>query len=208
MTTLQLDTIDGSLIITLKRGKANAIDPVMVQEIRECLVMYADDPSVQGLLITGNTSFFSAGGCIIACCSDFRYMARHPKFQIGLNEIAVGIAPRASILDLYASCIPRKLAYQYLLQGKLISGEEAERIGLVDALIDPSELTEYSIKNLKKLQQLPQNAFKRTKTSMRQELFDKLTRTIDHDLDALMQQIFSDECRTIMKAIIDKLTSK
>ena len=43
---------------------------------------------------------------------------------------------------------------------------------------------------------------------MRKELFDKLTRTIDQDLDALMQQIFSDECRTIMKAIIDKLTSK
>ena len=159
-------------------------------------------------VISAISGYSPAGGCIIACCSDFRNMAKHPKFQIGLNEIAVGIAPRASILDLYASCISRKLAYQYLLQGKLMSGEEAYQIGLIDSLIEPEVLIEQSLDQLQQLQKLPPIAFARTKVSMRHELHERLTSTIDKDLDTLMEQIFSEECRSIMSAIIKQLTEK
>jgi Delta3-Delta2-enoyl-CoA isomerase len=47
--------------VKLERGKVNAIDDRLVEELSQCLGRLADDPQVRGTILTGAGSFFSFG---------------------------------------------------------------------------------------------------------------------------------------------------
>lgn len=147
-----------------------------------------------------------AGGCILACCCDFRIMISKDKYRIGLNEMAVGIAPRAGIFELYAFWIGKKIAYQALLEGKLFGVQEAKKIGLIDTLCEEEKLMSLATEKINQYTQLPKAAFSQTKRAMRQPIAQIMKSTFDQDLDQLFQQLMSDECRQIMNEIVKRLT--
>jgi enoyl-CoA hydratase/carnithine racemase len=47
--------------VKLERGKVNAIDGRVVEELSACFRQLADDPRVRGTILTGTGSFFSFG---------------------------------------------------------------------------------------------------------------------------------------------------
>jgi enoyl-CoA hydratase/carnithine racemase len=47
--------------VRLERGKVNAIEDRLVEELSACLGQLADDPRVRGTILTGSGSFFSFG---------------------------------------------------------------------------------------------------------------------------------------------------
>lgn len=49
------------VIIQLNRGKVNAINHPLVNELRTSISKFKDDPEVRGVIITGKPNFFSAG---------------------------------------------------------------------------------------------------------------------------------------------------
>jgi len=61
MNTLKLIEKDTYTIVQLDRGKANAINFEMVNELRETFRRLEEDTSVKGVIITGKPHFFSAG---------------------------------------------------------------------------------------------------------------------------------------------------
>jgi enoyl-CoA hydratase len=81
------------------------------------------------------------GGCEIALCCDFRFMARGPNYRIGLPEILVGIIPGGTGTPLR---LPRVVgeakALEILLTGKLYTPEEAQDMGLIHEALDPQQL--------------------------------------------------------------------
>ena len=147
-----------------------------------------------------------AGGCILACCCDYRIMVVQDKYRIGLNEMAVGIAPRAGIFELYAFWIGKKVAYQALLEGKLFGVQEAKKIGLIDTLCEEDKLMSMATEKIQHYAQLPSAAFSQTKRAMRQPVAHIMKSTFEQDLDQLFQQLMSDECREIMANIVKRLT--
>ena len=57
-----LKQIDDSIaILQLNRPKANAINEAMVDELLHHLMEIKDDSSINGIILTGNAGFFSAG---------------------------------------------------------------------------------------------------------------------------------------------------
>ncbi len=155
--------------------------------------------------ITGHSP---AGGCILACSCDYRVMAEGKKFKIGLNEIAVGIAPRESILELYAFWIGKRRAYQFLLEGYMLSGVEALAVGLVDQLVPMDDVLTQAEKKMNQYLKLPPMAFCQTKKAMRSGLVQKMTADFESDLENLHQQLMSEESRTIMGQMVSYLKSK
>ncbi len=95
-------------------------------------------------LIAAITGHSPAGGCVLAVCADYRVMAEGEKYIIGLNEIPVGIVVPKVIFDLYAFWIGNKTAYQYLLEGKLVSPNKAKEIGLVDAVVSADKVLSHA----------------------------------------------------------------
>lgn len=159
-------------------------------------------------LVAAITGHSPAGGCILASVCDYRVMAAGDKYQIGLNEMAVGIAPRKSILDLYASLLGERKAYQYLLEGYLLSPKEALASGLVDEVVDLEQTLAQAEAKMKHYLKLPRQAFRQTKKSLKAELIRSMSDNYEKDLDLLHQQLMSDESRQIMGQVVKFLESR
>jgi enoyl-CoA hydratase/carnithine racemase len=77
------------------------------------------------------------GGLELAACHDFRIA--EADAQLGFPEINIGIFPGAG----GTQCVPRLIGVpktkELIFTGEMISGEEAESIGLVDKLADSED---------------------------------------------------------------------
>lgn len=251
---LSIEQKNNYVIAQLDRGKANALNQAMVDELRDFIRIATQEDSIEGVLLTGKEHFFSggvdllevyyydsagtrnfwgsflelaaevvafpkpmvaaitghspAGGCILACGCDYRVMAANDKYKIGLNEMAVGIAPRRGILDLYAFWIGRRYAYQYLLEGTIMNSSQALKIGLVDELQPLEETVSSAEAKLQQYLKLPQQAFQQTKKALRATVVASMNENFEENLDKLHQQLCSDESRTIMGQVVDFLKNK
>jgi len=61
MNTINVTIKDRLALITLNRGKSNALNREMITELNDMLHNIANDDNIGGVLITGRENFFSAG---------------------------------------------------------------------------------------------------------------------------------------------------
>lgn len=61
MNTIKVTIKDHLSIITLDRGKSNALNREMITELSDMLHNISGDPNIAGVIITGKENFFSAG---------------------------------------------------------------------------------------------------------------------------------------------------
>lgn len=78
-----------------------------------------------------------AGGCGVATLCDFTLAATAAKF--GYSEVRIGFVP-AIVSAFLVRQIGEKRARDLLLSGRILSAVEAERLGLVNAVVEPGEL--------------------------------------------------------------------
>lgn len=78
------------------------------------------------------------GGFGLALVCDLRIVARDAKY--GANFTAIGLSPGMSISYLLPRLIGVARASDLLLTGRLINGEEAERIGIANRCVDSAEV--------------------------------------------------------------------
>jgi 3,2-trans-enoyl-CoA isomerase len=148
-----------------------------------------------------------AGGCVLAICCDYRVMAKG-EYIIGLNELPVGIVVPEAIFHLYSFWIGQAHAYRNLMEGKLISPEEALNIGLVDELVEGDRLMSTADKRVKKYTQLEPNTWRKSKLNLRRGLIQRFNEDHSTDIEAILTQWWAPSTRSILKSIIDNLTQK
>ncbi|WP_316746493.1 enoyl-CoA hydratase/isomerase family protein [Pedobacter gandavensis] len=61
MNTIKVTIKDHLALITLDRGKSNALNREMITELNDMMNSIASDPNIAGVIITGKENFFSAG---------------------------------------------------------------------------------------------------------------------------------------------------
>lgn len=250
MNTFKITVKDKVALLTLDRGKANAINSQMAVELTDMFNNIQADSSVGGLIITGKEDFFSAGldlielydynenqirefwqvflklvktatsfskpmvaainghspagGCVLALCCDYRLMAEG-KFVIGLNEVPVGIIVPDSIFNLYAFWIGKSLAYQFLLEGKLMGTGEALKYNLVDEVVNKASILTLAERQVRKYLQFNWTTWQQSKLNMRGELIQSVSKDQTKILDAILKQWWSPYSRSIMQTIINNL---
>lgn len=253
MNTIKVTIKDKTAIVGLDRGRSNAINAEMVQEISELVRSIEKDDNIGGLILTGKEGFFSAGldlielydydeikirkfwedflelvsllatfkkpfltaisghspagGCVLAICSDYRIMVSG-KFIIGLNEIPVGIIVPDSIFHLYSFWLGEAKAYRYLLEGKLLTVQEALDNKLIDQVVEEGGLVAAAERQMQKYLQLDRITWHQSKLNMRRELLSKIN--IDHtdSLNLMLKQWWSPSTRSILRTIIQNLQMK
>jgi len=253
MNTFKITIKDKVAILTLDRGKSNAINAEMVSELTDMIRNIQADGSIGGLILTGKENFFSAGldlielynyneieikdfwgnfltliktagsfpkpmiaainghspagGCVLALCCDYRLMAEG-KFIIGLNEVPVGIIVPDSIFNLYAFWLGKPLAYQFLLEGKLMTPDEALQYKLVNEVVNSSSILTLAERQIRKYLQFDWTTWQQSKLNMRHELIQQLSKDQSETLDIMLKQWWSPSSRAIMKTIINNLQKK
>jgi enoyl-CoA hydratase len=89
-------------------------------------------------VIAAVNGFALGGGCELALACDFIYAASHAKF--GQPEVKLGIVPGFGGTQRLARRIGLGMARELIYSGRLIGPEEAQRIGLVNAVFPRAEL--------------------------------------------------------------------
>lgn len=61
MNTIKVTIKDHLALITLDRGRSNALNREMITELNDMFKSISNDPNISGVIITGKENFFSAG---------------------------------------------------------------------------------------------------------------------------------------------------
>lgn len=82
--------------------------------------------------------FALGGGCEVALACDLRIAARSAR--LGQPEVKLGILPGGGGTQRLPRLVGVGRALRLIMTGEMISAEEAERIGLVDEVVDDADL--------------------------------------------------------------------
>jgi cyclohexa-1,5-dienecarbonyl-CoA hydratase len=103
----------------------------MIMGLQEVFNAVEDIPKVTIAAVTG---FALGGGCELAMCADLRFAA--PNAKLGQPEILLGIIPGAGGTQRLPRLVGPARAKDLIFSGRQVGADEAERIGLVDRVVD------------------------------------------------------------------------
>jgi len=146
-----------------------------------------------------------AGGCVMAICCDYRVMAQG-KYIIGLNEIPVGIVVPDNIFHLYAFWLGHRRAYQYLMEGKLLSVDQALEVGLIDEISNAESVISTAERQIRKYMQHNAKTWSQSKLNLRKDLIIRTTVDQTDALNQMIAQWWLPETRAALQMIIQNLT--
>src|ERR671928_1125867 len=88
------------------------------------------------LVIAAMNGHTVGGGLEIALACDIR-IARRNAGKVGLPEINLGVLPGTGGTQRMARALPKNKAIELMTEGKLISFEEAQELGLINYIYEP-----------------------------------------------------------------------
>lgn len=153
------------------------------------------------------TGYCPAGGTVLAITADYRVMADDPKYSIGLNEVAVNVNISPNLIENYAFWLGKSLANRFVLDGRLLSPQEALKCNLIDEVCDANEVLHLAKKQMQKYLRADEDIIRNAKHYLRLPLLE----TLKNDPEELKKTIavwWKPEVRSKMKALVDSLTSK
>lgn len=106
-----------------------------------------------------------AGGCCLSLCCDYRIQTE--QGTIGLNEVALGISVPKYWGLLMARIIGGGPAEKLLLYGRLVSPQEALKLGLVDEVVAKADLMGVAQQQMAAMLKAPSTARGATKGLLR-----------------------------------------
>lgn len=146
----------------------------------------------------------SAGGCLLTLGCDYRVMASG-NYRIGLNEVALGIVIPETVYHLYSFAIGRSKAYQYLLEGKMHSPEEALSCGLIHEMLPLEQVELHAQKQLDHYLKFSTAVWAQSKLNFRNALLQRIRTDFQTTFEHTIRQWWSEESRSIMAGMIAKL---
>lgn len=154
--------------------------------------------------ITGHSP---AGGAVLSIFCDYRIMA-DGEFQIGLNEVQVGLEVPEPIIRALGRLLGPYRAERLIVSGAMLSATEARNAGLVDELAPPEIVVERAVAWCEDLLDLPAGAMSGTRATARADLAALFDRVDRESLEAFADAWFSEETQATMKALVERLKKK
>ncbi|QOC23613.1 enoyl-CoA hydratase/isomerase family protein [Wenzhouxiangella sp. AB-CW3] len=158
-------------------------------------------------LVSALTGHSPAGGTVIALFSDYRVQAEG-DFQLGLNEVQVGLVVPPVIHQALARLIGVYPAERHLVAGQMVPAAEALELGLVDELAAPEQVVERAVAWCREMLGLPAHAMRATRTLCRADLAALFDSREALDIDAFVAGWFSEPTQATLKALVERLGQK
>ena len=166
---------------------------------RVCLNLYTiSKPTIAA--INGHAV---AGGCVLAICFDYRFIAEGHKLM-GLNEIKLGI-PLPYVCD----CILRNLvdyrnARDLADLGDYYEPDKLLEIGLVDKIVSQDQVLAKSIEHVKKIGETSLQAFKMIKRNRIEAVVKQIHSLLEKKEEFFVNCWFSDKAKELQKQALEK----
>ena len=144
-----------------------------------------------------------AGGCILALCCDYRFMAEGRKFM-GLNEIKLGVP-----VPYPADCILRhlvgiRIARDVMDTGEFYQSEKLLQIGIVDEVLPIEKVLAKSIEKAGSLSASSPEAFALIKRNRVEIIWTEILARLEEKEQFFVERWYSPEARERLKEAMEK----
>ena len=120
----------------------------------------------------------------MATLCDYRVMAAGP-FLLGLNEVQIGLYPGSTVYRVFERLVGTAQAAVLLTAGRMLEPLAAQRVGLVDEVVEAGQVVARALEYARELAALPPQAFARTRALVRRDLV-KLFDEPEESLESLV----------------------
>jgi enoyl-CoA hydratase len=138
-----------------------------------------------------------AGLCLAMAC-DLRLAAREAK--LGANFVRVGLHPGMGCSLLMPRLVGNAVAAELLLTGRILNGEEAEAIGLVNKSVPRDELMRLVEQTADQIASAAPIAVAQTKATLALPLLAELERTLEREASAQAVDFTTSDLREAVSA--------
>lgn len=153
------------------------------------------------------TGHSPAGGTVIALFCDYRIMAEG-KYQLGLNEVEVGLVVPLVIHRALCRLIGTYAAERHLVAGQMINAQRALDIGLVDELQPVEKVVERSLEWCRTLLAKPRHSMQATRQLCRSDVAGLFDQPEALDAEAFADFWFRDETQATLKEMVARIKAK
>ena len=112
--------------------------------------------------------FALGGGCEVACSCDIRIASSRSKF--GTPEINLGLIPGYGATQRLMKLLGYGKTMELIMTGEMIDAEEAYKIGLVNHVVSPEELLDFTMNMAKIISSKSSNTLAVAKSTIRTSL--------------------------------------
>jgi enoyl-CoA hydratase len=152
--------------------------------------------------IAAINGFALGGGCELALACDFRYAAQTAK--LGQPEVNLGIIPGWGGTQRLARAVGIGIAKELVLTGRMVDADEAERIGLVNAVYEPGELMAKTVETARALAAKGPLALAAAKRALNRALAGDHTENLEREADDFGELFASADAKEGMTAFSEK----
>ena len=146
--------------------------------------------------------FALGGGLEVACSCDIRIASTRSKF--GTPEINLGLIPGYGGTQRLVSLLGYGKALEMVYTGEMIGAEEAQRIGLVNHVVDPEELKQRTLDMACLIATKSSNTLRVAKETLRSALDEGLTEGVATEAKAFANLFDTDDKEIGVKAFLNR----
>ena len=144
-----------------------------------------------------------AGGCILALCCDYRYIAKGQKLM-GLNEVRLGL-PVPYLPDrLLHFLVGFRRAREIMGSGDFYPADKALEIGIADKMLPVADVVKAAVEHADTLGSLPKAGYGMIKQNRVEVVVEAVKTREDQKETAFIESWFSNEARERLKEAIKK----
>jgi len=144
-----------------------------------------------------------AGGCILALCCDYRYIAKGQKLM-GLNEVRLGL-PVPYLPDrLLHFLVGFRRAREIMDSGDFYPADKALEIGIADKMLPVADVVKAAVEHADTLGSLPKAGYGMIKQNRVEVVVEAVKTREDQKETAFIESWFSNEARERLKEAIKK----
>lgn len=153
-------------------------------------------------VIAALNGFVFGGGCELALACDMRIASE--KVKIGQPEIKLGIICGWGATQRLPKIIGKSKALKLIFSGEIFNAEEAEKMGLVDKVVDPQILMEETMKLAKDFAVKPPLALAEAKKAIVFGLNNNITRGMNFEAECFANCFKTSDQKEGMRAFLEK----
>ncbi len=166
---------------------------------RVCLSLYTlSKPTIAA--ITGHAV---AGGCILALCCDYRFIAEGKKLM-GLNEIKLGVPVPYLVDCVLRYTVGTRYAREIMDTGEFYGPADSLRMGLVDEVLPGGEVMARAVERAGLLGAWPREAFALIKRNRVEDIEQRVLARREEKERLFVDCWYSDEARQRLTNAIEK----
>jgi enoyl-CoA hydratase/carnithine racemase len=154
-------------------------------------------------LVAAITGHATAGGCILALCCDYRFIAEGRKLM-GMNEIKLGVPVPYPIDCIFRQLVGVRIAREVVDSGEFYPPDELIGMGMVDQALPLEQVLPKSIDKVRLLGSYRQEAFKMIKRNRTETVEAEILARLKEKEEFFIECWYSDEVRKRLKEAMEK----